>query len=126
MAGSSLKASVSGLTKPIYNVAIAGHDLTLTPSDTTHPFAFQTAESFEAYLRPTANVADSGDFLLRVTRRPWPAAKHGGRPVAGEAAQPRCRRRAVAFFVVRRRGAGPSGDAMAQCRRARSRVSRRR
>ncbi len=67
VAGSSLKASFSGLTQPIYNVAIAGHGLTLTPSDTAHPFVFQTADSVEAYLRPTANITDSADFLLRVT-----------------------------------------------------------
>ncbi len=66
VAGSSLKASMSGLTKPIYNVAIAGQNLVLTPSDTAHPFAFSTAGTFEAYLRPTPDKADSADFLLRI------------------------------------------------------------
>ncbi|ESQ77186.1 DUF2125 domain-containing protein [Asticcacaulis sp. AC402] len=65
--GRSLRASVSGLLKPIYNVAIVGIDVKLTPSDPTRPFAFTTADKFDAYLRPTLDVADSADFLVTVS-----------------------------------------------------------
>ncbi len=64
--GTSLKASVSGLTRPIYSVAIVGSGLSLTPSDPARPFGFSSAESVEAYARPTVGVADSADFLVRV------------------------------------------------------------
>lgn len=65
--GSSLKASASNLDKPIYNIAVAGRGLALTPSDPAHPFAFNSADLIEAYLRPTPTKSDSADFLLRVT-----------------------------------------------------------
>ncbi|EGF92495.1 hypothetical protein ABI_09320 [Asticcacaulis biprosthecium C19] len=65
--GRSLRASVSGLLKPVYHVAIEGVGLTMTPSDPTRPFAFTTADKFDAYLRPTPDVADSADFLVRVS-----------------------------------------------------------
>ncbi|MFT4074613.1 MAG: DUF2125 domain-containing protein [Asticcacaulis sp.] len=67
VSGRSLKASVSDLNKPIYHVALQGTGLSLTASDTLHPFAFSKAENFEAYLRPTANVADSADMMIRLT-----------------------------------------------------------
>lgn len=67
VSGKSLRASASGLTKPVYNLAVEGTNLTLVPSDTEHPFAFTSADKFDAYLRPTANVADSADFLMRVS-----------------------------------------------------------
>ncbi len=70
--GQNLRASVSGLNNPVYNVALQGLDLTLTPSDLAHPFAFSAAENFEAYLRPTRDtskilVPDSADMLIRLT-----------------------------------------------------------
>ncbi|ESQ85922.1 hypothetical protein AEAC466_01710 [Asticcacaulis sp. AC466] len=64
--GRSLKASVSGLNHPIYNVALQGVGLTLTPSDPAHPFTFSSAENFEAYLRPNAADSDAADMLIRV------------------------------------------------------------
>ncbi|MBW8882643.1 MAG: DUF2125 domain-containing protein [Asticcacaulis sp.] len=67
VSGRSLRASVSGLSKPVYNVAVEGSALTLVPSDPTHPFAFTTADKFDAYLRPTHDVADSADFLMRIS-----------------------------------------------------------
>lgn len=65
--GRSLKASVSGLTQPIYNVAIQAQGLVLTPSDPARPFMFSSADNVEAYLRPTTDSADSADFLIRAT-----------------------------------------------------------
>ena len=65
--GQGLRASVSGLTRPVYNVAIEGVQLNLVASDPGHPFAFTTADKVDAYLRPTQNVADSADFLMRVS-----------------------------------------------------------
>lgn len=65
--GRSLRASVSGLFKPVYNVAVESVGVTMTPSDPTRPFAFTTADKFDAYLRPTPDVADSADFLVRVS-----------------------------------------------------------
>ncbi|ESQ93632.1 DUF2125 domain-containing protein [Asticcacaulis benevestitus] len=65
--GRSLRASISGVNHPIYNVALSGVGLTLTPSDPTHPFTFSSADNFEAYLRPNATAPDSADMLLRLT-----------------------------------------------------------
>ncbi len=70
--GRAFRASVSGLNNPVYNVALQGLDLSLVPSDPSHPFAFSTAENFEAYLRPTRDTAktlvpDSADMLIRLT-----------------------------------------------------------
>ena len=67
IAGKSLKASVSGLTKPIYTAALAGQSVTLIPSDPSHPFAFDSAETVEASLSPTPGRDDSADLVLRVT-----------------------------------------------------------
>ena len=73
VSGTSLRASVSGLTKPVYTVAIEGTGLNLLASDTEHPFAFTSADKVDAYLRPTMDltgkvpVADSADFLMRVS-----------------------------------------------------------
>ncbi|MGA9658481.1 MAG: DUF2125 domain-containing protein [Asticcacaulis sp.] len=68
--GRSLKASVSGLNKPIYNVALQGVGLKLVATDPAHPFAFDSAELFEAYLRPAVNApateTDSADMLIRL------------------------------------------------------------
>ncbi len=64
--GSSLRASVSHLDKPIQNIAFQGTDLVLTPSDPSHPFVFSRADVFEAYTRPNATEADSADWLLRL------------------------------------------------------------
>lgn len=65
--GSALRASVSHIGKPIWNVALQGLGLSLTPSDPAHPFAFSTADNFEAYLRPDAQDKDAADMLVRVT-----------------------------------------------------------
>ena len=79
--GRSLKASVSGLTpgNSIPSIAVQGLDVTLTPSDTRHPFAFSRAENVEFYVRSPfakggstavikgANPPDSADVLLRVS-----------------------------------------------------------
>ncbi len=63
----SLKASVSHLTQPVWNVAFEGVGLTLTPSDPSHPFVVTSAESFDAYMRPAVSQADGADFLIRLT-----------------------------------------------------------
>ncbi len=65
--GKVMRASLSHLNKPIYNVALQGVGLSLTPSDPTHPFVFVSADNFEAYLRPTKDIADSADMLVRVS-----------------------------------------------------------
>lgn len=65
--GTALKASASGLTHAIYNIALQGTALKLVPSDPTRPFAFTTADDFEAYVRPTKDIADSADMLIRLS-----------------------------------------------------------
>ncbi len=82
VSGKSLKASASNLTKPIGNIAIEGSGLTLVASDPSHPFAFDTAELVEAYLRPTVGHDDSADFLLRVS-----GARGQPQSLAGQLAQ---------------------------------------
>lgn len=64
--GKSLKASLSGLRNPVQNVAFQGTDLHVVASDPTHPFTFETAELFEAYVRPDAADKDSADWLVRL------------------------------------------------------------
>ncbi len=65
--GSALKASASGLTKPIYNIALQGTGLKLVPSDPTRPFVFTSADNFEAYVRPSKDTTDAADMLIRVS-----------------------------------------------------------
>ncbi|HWU51038.1 MAG TPA: DUF2125 domain-containing protein [Asticcacaulis sp.] len=65
--GQVLRASVSHIGQPVWNVALQGLGLQLTPSDQTHPFAFASADNFEAYLRPDAQDKDAADMLVRVT-----------------------------------------------------------
>jgi len=77
--GKVMRASVSHLGKPIYNIALQGVGLTLTPSDPTHPFVFVSADNFEAYLRPTKDVADSADMLVRLS-----GAKGAPRSLVGD------------------------------------------
>ncbi|MDI7775459.1 DUF2125 domain-containing protein [Asticcacaulis sp. EMRT-3] len=67
VSGSVLRASVSHIGQPIYHVALQGLGLKLVPSDPGHPFAFATADNFEAYLRPDATISDAADMLVRVT-----------------------------------------------------------
>jgi hypothetical protein len=67
VSGRSLKASVSDLNKPIYHVALQGAGLALTASDPLHPFAFSSAENFEAYLRPNTADTDGADMMIRLT-----------------------------------------------------------
>jgi hypothetical protein len=65
--GQVLRASVSHIGQPVWNVALQGLGVNLTPSDQTHPFAFASADNFEAYLRPNAQDRDAADMLVRVT-----------------------------------------------------------
>ncbi len=65
--GSALKASASGLTHAVYNIALQGTALKMVASDPTRPFVFTTADNFEAYVRPTKAVADSADLLIRLS-----------------------------------------------------------
>ena len=66
VAGSALRASVSRLGQPIQNIAFQATDVTLTPTDPSHPFVFKHADVFEAYTRANAKEADAADWLLRV------------------------------------------------------------
>ncbi|WAC49903.1 DUF2125 domain-containing protein [Asticcacaulis sp. SL142] len=65
--GDALRASVSGLSKPIYDLAIEGLNPVFVSSDPARPFALNGAERFEAYLRPNAKTADMADILVRLT-----------------------------------------------------------
>jgi len=85
--GSVLRASISRIGQPVWNVALQGVGLNLTPSDPGHPFAFATAENFEAYLRPDPKTPDAADMLVRVTgAKGMPdslvAGLGGGQPVS--------------------------------------------
>ena len=120
VAGSGLKASVSSLTQPIYNVAVSGQNLVLTPSDTAHPFAFSTAGNFEAYLRPTPDKADSADVLLRV------ADAHGQpQSIAGDLSpeKPLALHVEATLSHVSAFGGAAQGQAVAQWRAAGGTVS---
>jgi hypothetical protein len=66
VSGSSLRASISGITRPVQNIAIEANDLSLVPSDPAKPFTFDAAKKFEAYVRPNAAATDSADLLVRV------------------------------------------------------------
>ncbi len=48
----SIKASVSGLRKPVQNIAFQATEAVVTPSDPSHPYIFDKADLFEAYVRP--------------------------------------------------------------------------
>jgi hypothetical protein len=65
--GDGLRASISGFLKPVQNIAIEGLNPVFVPSDPAFPFALNSAQRFEAYLRPTKDVSDSADVLLRIT-----------------------------------------------------------
>lgn len=65
--GQVLRASVSHIGQPVWNIALQGVGLTVTPSDPNHPFAFATAGNFEAYVRPNAKTRDAADILVRIT-----------------------------------------------------------
>lgn len=65
--GSSLRASVSGLTRPIYTIAFVGTGVHAVPSDPSHPFLFTDADDVETYLRPSKDAANSADMLLRLS-----------------------------------------------------------
>jgi len=68
VSGSSLRASLSGITRTVPNIAIEANDLSLVPSDAAKPFTFDSAKKFEAYVRPNTVAADSADVLVRVTQ----------------------------------------------------------
>jgi hypothetical protein len=74
----SMKASVSGLRKPVQDMRFSASKVVVTPSDLSHPYIFDTADLFEAYVRPhvatpagasaSATIdPDSADWLIRLT-----------------------------------------------------------
>ena len=66
--GSALRASLSGITRGVPNIAIEANDLSLVPSDPAKPFTFDSAKKFEAYVRPNTTATDSADVLVRLTQ----------------------------------------------------------
>lgn len=73
----SIKASISGLRKPVQDMRFSASEVTVTPSDPSHPYIFDKADLFEAYVRPHVkdpgpdNVSasidpDSADWLIRL------------------------------------------------------------
>ncbi len=67
ISGTSLRASASGLHNPVQKIAIEADEIAVVPSDPSHPFSFDTAKKFEAYLRPNTASGDSADWLVRLT-----------------------------------------------------------
>jgi len=67
LTGKVLRASASHLNQTVPDIRLQGMDITATPSDPAHPFVFDTATLFEAYLRPNAKDAGSADALVRWT-----------------------------------------------------------
>lgn len=65
--GDALRASVSDWTKPIQTIAVEGLNPVFTVSKAEFPFLLQSAQRFEAYLRPNTAAVDNADFLWRVT-----------------------------------------------------------
>jgi len=79
ISASDLRASLSGINKPIYRIDISGTDLALTSSNLNHPFPFSSAKSIEAHLRPTSDVADSADLMLNLAGARGPANSFFGK-----------------------------------------------
>lgn len=56
----SIKASVSGLRQPVQDARFSASQVVVTPSDPSHPFIFDTADLFEAYVRPHVTATAGG------------------------------------------------------------------
>jgi hypothetical protein len=64
--GSAIRASVSHIRKPVPDVRIEFINPVFVSTNRIQPFGLTSADRFEAYWRPTPNVAGSADFLWRV------------------------------------------------------------
>ena len=64
--GSALRASVSQLGRPVQTISFQGTDLVLTPSDPSHPFAFNHADVFEFHTRPNPKDPTAVDWEVGV------------------------------------------------------------
>jgi hypothetical protein len=64
--GQAIRASVSGVTRSPWRIAIQGVGLSFTPGPSGKPFYLDAADRFEAYLRPTADGVGDGEYLLRL------------------------------------------------------------
>jgi hypothetical protein len=73
----SIRASVSGLRKPVQDARFQATKVVVTPSDPSHPYIFDTTDLFEAYLRPHMTASggasasagidpESADWLIRL------------------------------------------------------------
>ncbi|MBP2158046.1 MULTISPECIES: DUF2125 domain-containing protein [Asticcacaulis] len=78
VSGSSLRASLSGITRTVPNIAIEANDLSLVPSNAAKPFTFDSAKKFEAYVRPNAAASNSADVLARVSQAHGQASRFVG------------------------------------------------
>lgn len=66
LSATSLRASVSGFDQPVYNIAFTALDVHLQNQPAAHPFFFEKADVFEAYIRPS-KTEGAADFLWRVS-----------------------------------------------------------
>ncbi len=64
--GKALRASASGLFRPVQTLAIEFLQPVFTPAPGAAPFSLAKAEVVDAYLRPTKGAQTDGDVLLRV------------------------------------------------------------
>ncbi|MFN3230505.1 MAG: DUF2125 domain-containing protein, partial [Asticcacaulis sp.] len=64
--GKALRASVSGLFRPVQTLAIEFLQPVFSPAPGAAPFSLARAEVVDAYLRPTKGSETDGDVLLRV------------------------------------------------------------